>query len=157
MVVSFIRIVFTTSSAKFIDQSWYYSWSAIEMAVAVIVACLASFRTLFTSNTSSQRTPSPQKGHSGDLERHALRRLNFDKLSRSFAKTPVAEHLRAIPPIFDPSSGKALVYVQTGKSPRAPRDGGSSEEEDILSPRRSTYDLTLLETHQTHMRSEYSV
>ena len=37
MITSVIRIVFANSSASFLDQSWFYSWSAIEMAVGTSI------------------------------------------------------------------------------------------------------------------------
>ena len=108
IIVASITRVAVVSSTKATDQSWYYVGSAIEMAIgklpalrvpiyrrltpflAVIVACLSSYRALFTSNTISQRLPKYQSEVRNDPERHALRRFGFTNLGRSSASIPGA-------------------------------------------------------------------
>lgn len=48
-VFSIVRVVVTSDTRKLaVEISWLALWSAIESSVAVMVACLASFRVLFT-------------------------------------------------------------------------------------------------------------
>ena len=50
MVFAILRVTLISKLTKQPDTSWSYMWSAIEQNIAIIVACLASFRTLFTQD-----------------------------------------------------------------------------------------------------------
>ncbi|CAD6588374.1 MAG: hypothetical protein ASARMPRED_003539 [Alectoria sarmentosa] len=53
--VAIIRVVLTTSGSG-LDLTWLLLWSGLEMTVAILVACLASFRILYTSSERSRRS-----------------------------------------------------------------------------------------------------
>lgn len=53
--VSIVRVVLTTGGPR-IDHTWLLLWSGLEMTVATIVACLASFRILYTSSERFRRS-----------------------------------------------------------------------------------------------------
>ncbi|KAI4156721.1 MAG: hypothetical protein LQ340_000035 [Diploschistes diacapsis] len=55
MVASLVRVVITTNGSQTDDLTWMGAWAGIEMGVAIIVSCLCSFRTLFTSRVRSGR------------------------------------------------------------------------------------------------------
>ena len=106
IIVASISRVALISSTKFADESWYYVGSAVEMAtgnllpwssrlvladsqaLAIIVACLSSYRALFTSSTKSQHHRRLHSYH-GEVpdgpERHDLRRFGFSKIDRPLA------------------------------------------------------------------------
>ncbi|KAH6663435.1 hypothetical protein B0J14DRAFT_644878 [Halenospora varia] len=80
---SIIRVAVVSSASKLPDISWLYLWSSIEPPIAVIVSCLASFRTLFVKNEA----PPPTTGgyfRSGE-ESFLKRMLNSGKKSASIA------------------------------------------------------------------------
>ncbi|KAL8751698.1 MAG: hypothetical protein Q9184_005986 [Pyrenodesmia sp. 2 TL-2023] len=49
-VFAIVRVASTSALTKQPDGSWMYMWNSIEQCVAIIVACLGSFRSLFTNN-----------------------------------------------------------------------------------------------------------
>lgn len=53
IIVSILRVTLVSSSKHQLDTTWLYMWSNIDMAVAIIVACLASFRQLFVMSEKS--------------------------------------------------------------------------------------------------------
>ena len=53
-----------------------------------MVACLSSYRALFTPNTISQRLPRYHSEMRNDPERHVLKRFGFTHLGRSSASIP---------------------------------------------------------------------
>ena len=53
-----------------------------------MVACLSSYRALFTPNTISQRLPRYHNEMRNDPERHVLKRFGFTHLGRSSASIP---------------------------------------------------------------------
>ncbi|KAI4254446.1 MAG: hypothetical protein LQ352_003091 [Teloschistes flavicans] len=62
MIVAIVRTALVASKkTKQLESSWLYTWSAIETSVAVIVACLGSFRNLFSreSNHNVVQTEAP--------------------------------------------------------------------------------------------------
>ncbi|CAF9936601.1 MAG: hypothetical protein HETSPECPRED_010382 [Heterodermia speciosa] len=61
--VSIARVVIATSGAQ-IDLTWVLFWGGIEASVAIIVACLASFRTLYTRSERSSNRPSGKEDYS---------------------------------------------------------------------------------------------
>lgn len=73
IVVAIIRVVLISdrqsNGPKYAHIDWLYLWSNVEISISLIVACLASFRQLFTSTkaTSSQpwsvgKPPTTNKG-----------------------------------------------------------------------------------------------
>ena len=57
MIASIVRTVVTTNSSQNDDLTWMSAWAGIEMGVAIIVACLCSFRALFTNQSRSHGPP----------------------------------------------------------------------------------------------------
>ncbi|PLB53707.1 hypothetical protein P170DRAFT_469201 [Aspergillus steynii IBT 23096] len=55
--VSIIRMVWGNAGSGIPDASWLIIWSGVEICVAIMVACLASFWTLYTM--AKARSPSP--------------------------------------------------------------------------------------------------
>ncbi|KAF2260653.1 hypothetical protein CC78DRAFT_410814, partial [Lojkania enalia] len=55
MVIAIVRVTVTTNnnnvsqSNKQVESTWLYTWHFVESSVAIIVACLASFRALFAN------------------------------------------------------------------------------------------------------------
>ncbi|KAK7948897.1 uncharacterized protein PG986_009783 [Apiospora aurea] len=58
-VFAVVHVVVTSDATRLAEISWLALWSAIESSVAVVVACLASFKVLFThkQDKSSKGTP----------------------------------------------------------------------------------------------------
>lgn len=56
MAVAIIRVaVVYRSYTKNASLDWLFFWSSIEVATAIIVACLASFRQLFVASQNPSR------------------------------------------------------------------------------------------------------
>lgn len=66
--VSIIRVVLTTSEPG-LDLTWLLLWSGLEITVAIIVACLASFRILYISSERS--------GHSTFIDDYSNRTAEY--------------------------------------------------------------------------------
>ncbi|KAH7082813.1 hypothetical protein BKA63DRAFT_598912 [Paraphoma chrysanthemicola] len=47
-------VVTETASGPYLDVTWLYLWYKVELDLAIVVACLASFRALFTSQRNRQ-------------------------------------------------------------------------------------------------------
>ncbi|KAK9785644.1 putative Integral membrane protein [Seiridium cardinale] len=56
-VFSVIRIIVTNTVARQPEISWLALWSSIESSIAVMVACLSSFKVLLTHKKKSSRSP----------------------------------------------------------------------------------------------------
>ncbi|KAL2815033.1 hypothetical protein BDW59DRAFT_176265 [Aspergillus cavernicola] len=54
IIIALIRMLLGQSSAGVQDPAWLIAWNAIEILVAIIVACLASFWTLYTKSKQSK-------------------------------------------------------------------------------------------------------
>lgn len=65
--VSIARVVLTTSGPR-LDLTWLLLWSGLEMTVAIIVACLGSFRILYTSSERSRRSARIENQTNRDAE-----------------------------------------------------------------------------------------
>ncbi|CAD6588146.1 MAG: hypothetical protein ASARMPRED_003408 [Alectoria sarmentosa] len=65
-IVSILRVALVSSTKHQIDTTWLYTWSNIDMAVAIMVACLASFRELFVKSESAGLNRKSQNPHLGD-------------------------------------------------------------------------------------------
>ncbi|KAL9002678.1 MAG: hypothetical protein Q9188_004404 [Gyalolechia gomerana] len=68
VITTIFAIVRVTSISALTHQpetSWSYMWSSIEVCVAIIVACLASFRSLFTDHRTRIPEPKPQSSSNG--------------------------------------------------------------------------------------------
>ncbi|MCJ1271129.1 hypothetical protein MMC22_011028 [Lobaria immixta] len=57
VVFSILRTSTVASLTRQPDPSWLYMWSAIEATVAIVVSCLASFRSLFLQQDIRSQTP----------------------------------------------------------------------------------------------------
>ncbi|KAF7955580.1 hypothetical protein EAE96_004506 [Botrytis aclada] len=57
IIFSIIRQSVVSSYSHQFEESWLYTWSLVEQTVAVIIACLASFRSLFARSNPVQPTP----------------------------------------------------------------------------------------------------
>ncbi|MCJ1466041.1 hypothetical protein MMC07_004660 [Pseudocyphellaria aurata] len=64
MIIAIIRVTIMYDNRDQADGSWLWTWSFVEQTVAMIIACLASFRALFTQQSKSQRVPQV-KGYTG--------------------------------------------------------------------------------------------
>ncbi|KND94611.1 hypothetical protein TOPH_00772 [Tolypocladium ophioglossoides CBS 100239] len=82
MVVAVIRVVLVKGSTDQLQNAsidWLYMWSNVEMGVAIIVACLASFRQLFIFKKHA--SPGAKSPQSSWTERIAGSRLHFLRLT----------------------------------------------------------------------------
>ncbi|KAF2687328.1 hypothetical protein K458DRAFT_296574 [Lentithecium fluviatile CBS 122367] len=63
MIVSIIRVTLVNSNDRPTEIVWLYFWSFVENGVAIIIACVASFRQLFvnTHGESSSKSSGPSK------------------------------------------------------------------------------------------------
>ena len=124
MIASIIRVVIANSLAT--DASWCFAWAAVEMPtgnpapasfysspnlreatlssllrrrlthIAIIVACLASFRALFTTNNTTQRLRRDQEeGRRNDLEGQCPAHLRLRETVRP--RDAVGAELQAVP------------------------------------------------------------
>lgn len=69
-IVSILRVTLVTSNEHQPDSTWLYTWSNLDMAVAIIVACLASFRQLFIKsehNSLKRQSEDPRLCDGGSL------------------------------------------------------------------------------------------
>ncbi|KAK8039717.1 hypothetical protein PG993_008128 [Apiospora rasikravindrae] len=55
-VFAVVRVVVTGDATRLAEISWLALWSAVESSVAVVVACLASFKVLFTQKKKRKGT-----------------------------------------------------------------------------------------------------
>ncbi|KAE8341153.1 hypothetical protein BDV24DRAFT_132423 [Aspergillus arachidicola] len=56
IIIALLRLFLSVSDMSIIDPIWLGFWNALEICVAIVVACLASFWTFYTK---SKRSPSP--------------------------------------------------------------------------------------------------
>ncbi|KAJ4374837.1 hypothetical protein N0V83_001915 [Neocucurbitaria cava] len=86
MVISIVRVAVVSSknnlsTSNQVENTWLYLWHFVESAVALLVACLASFRTLFTAKSrreedahyrdeEAQRNCGVQKKHAWARAKH---------------------------------------------------------------------------------------
>ncbi|TGO57942.1 hypothetical protein BCON_0060g00160 [Botryotinia convoluta] len=57
IIFSIVRQSVVSSYSHQFEESWLYTWSLVEQTVAIVIACLASFRSLFARNSPAQPTP----------------------------------------------------------------------------------------------------
>lgn len=170
MVASIVRMaVYNASGTN--DTSWLCSWSAIEMAIgsvnllnptipsliltAIIVACLASFRALFTSTAKSQRLSHQQKDHPIDPERQAFKNLGFHNTDRSLVSISAVNVSQDPALVFNPFTKKASVDQQP-KHKRGLKNG-FAEQGYTLSAITAGKCAVPVNDHHIHVHSEYSV
>jgi hypothetical protein len=77
-VFSIIRVVVTYTVTTQPEVSWLALWSSIESSIAVMVACLASFKVLFTLNKGG----SSARSKYADIENSARRNRTGTASSR---------------------------------------------------------------------------
>ncbi|KAL8927555.1 MAG: hypothetical protein Q9208_002360 [Pyrenodesmia sp. 3 TL-2023] len=70
-VFAVVRVTSVSALTKQPDPSWSFMWSSIEQCVAIIVACLGSFRSLFTNNGA--RIPESKQRPANDSRNLFLR------------------------------------------------------------------------------------
>ncbi|KAI4258269.1 MAG: hypothetical protein L6R42_005202 [Xanthoria sp. 1 TBL-2021] len=94
MVFAIIRTALVGSSnTTQPDSSWLYLWSAIEASIAIIVACLATFRNLFSRESSRPRIEKPAAPGSSNLFlRGSGRRIKMSDVLDSLASRPDDGH-----------------------------------------------------------------
>ncbi|CAH0038138.1 unnamed protein product [Clonostachys solani] len=89
MVVAIIRVALVkgiSSEVRVSSIDWLYFWSNIEAGIAIVVACLASFRQLFVYNKESQEG----SGRSGRRNPWSLRSLmGFTRLTKGSSIRPL--------------------------------------------------------------------
>ncbi|KAI1074869.1 hypothetical protein F5B20DRAFT_585879 [Whalleya microplaca] len=91
MVVSIIRVTMVVDlrgELRNASIDWLYTWSNVEMAVAIIVACVASFRQLFVS---SQRAGNLEQSGSRS-RRGVFWYLGFNRLSAKKTSNDDSHH-----------------------------------------------------------------
>lgn len=76
MIIAIIRVTVMYGHRAQADGTWLWTWSSIEVTVAIIVACLASFRALFIQQDRSQRIPEV-KGVSDRTKLHGNKTKSF--------------------------------------------------------------------------------
>ncbi|KAL4738635.1 hypothetical protein BDV11DRAFT_170848 [Aspergillus similis] len=54
IIIALIRMILGQSSSVMVDPAWLNVWNAIEILVAIIVACLASFWTFYNKSKQSK-------------------------------------------------------------------------------------------------------
>jgi len=67
MAVAIIRVVVAIGSVGGVDSSWLYTWGAIEQATAIVIACLVSYKALFSKDSY------PRQRYTGGTSLHPLR------------------------------------------------------------------------------------
>ncbi|KAK9771363.1 putative Integral membrane protein [Seiridium cardinale] len=76
---SVIRIIVTNTVARQPEISWLALWSSIESSIAVMVACLSSFKVLLTHKKKSSRSPHyGSEGYSNSRRTTRNRRSRVD-------------------------------------------------------------------------------
>ena len=123
------------------------------LLLAVIVACLASFRALFTARGSSQRGPA--KNFGSDPEQLPLRRLDKQLAGSPLPGQALAEQRRsASNPALSSLQGKSEIFVpaETALS----QGEGPTKQSTNLSRKSSNGDSMQLGADQVHVRNEYS-
>ncbi|KAI4224913.1 MAG: hypothetical protein L6R36_004313 [Xanthoria steineri] len=90
MVVAIVRTSLVGSNNRTQpDSSWLYLWTAIEASIAIIVACLATFRNLFSRESSRPRNEKPVgPGSSNMFLRGSGRRIKMSDVLDSLASKP---------------------------------------------------------------------
>lgn len=115
MMASISRCIVVTST-KPTDHSWYYPGSAIEMAIAIIVACLASSRALFSSQTISQRLPIHHREQRNDREQHPLTNFGLHRNGRSSASITGSDGQTVKVSAFGYGAIRGITTVSTASS-----------------------------------------
>ncbi|KAI9817002.1 MAG: hypothetical protein M1826_001698 [Phylliscum demangeonii] len=72
MVFALVRVIKTNSTHNHPDTLWLALWSAIESSIAIIVSCLASFKTLISRSGESQRYVYPTDACENSPRRRAF-------------------------------------------------------------------------------------
>ncbi|KAF5877156.1 uncharacterized protein Bfra_001519 [Botrytis fragariae] len=79
MIFAIVRVAIVSSHSHRVEESWLYTWSFVEKTVAIVVACLASFRSLFSRQNTSQPTlPDPYERYESEENRQKKKKRIFD-------------------------------------------------------------------------------
>ena len=150
MIASIIRAVITVDGSQQNDDTWLYGWAALELGIAVIVACLASFRALFTSDTLSQRAQYyNHKQLEDDLtERRGLAWLRLTSPGNSSTNMARGRgNVEPEPRLFDPSLRQTETYIRA-------KNGHSSGGNSI----NDEHELAGIDnSRHVHVRNEFIV
>lgn len=148
MVFAIIRVVVVSSFSQTLDQTWLYTWSSVEQAVctypfpprpfslsaikyiltsqkAIMVACLASFRALFTKSKRpphQQRISDEETKVDSSASSRWLHLFNktfgkpsiFTKSSSKWSRDGGGIGLRSIPPL---AHGNHRTLISAAKNP----------------------------------------
>lgn len=98
---SIARIVVTDTQGIHPEISWLALWSAAESSVAVMVCCLASFKTLYTAqrtgSTTRQRSTGGSSGRIGDNSHSSARRgFQLEALDPYHGRSVVLTSINAV-------------------------------------------------------------
>ena len=127
----------------------------IDILLAVIVACLASFRALFTARSSSNRSPAKSSGIS-DLESLPLRRLDKQPAGFQASDNFGPELVNEQNPAGTGLQGKSEALVHTKAATTTRSETPLAELSRALS-RRSSNDDSIHVRDDQNVRNEYSV
>lgn len=123
-----------------------------------MVACLASFRALFTAQTISQRLPKYDEEQRNDPERQGLRRHGSHAVGNTFASISLADFERDIPANLDLSLGETTTFVQAKHALRSSQhDHSSGEQEEAISVRSLEARSVTLKDNHVHVKREFLV
>lgn len=103
-IFSVIRIILTNSTGRQPEISWLALWSSIESSIAVMVACLASFKVLLTNRRRGTRTPytglseenSRKYGNAQSSKREGDRSETFNRTGTMVSANGQETELRAM-------------------------------------------------------------
>lgn len=112
IVFSIVRILVTNTDGLHPEPSWLATWSAVESSVAVIVACLSSFKAVL-SQRSRQTAGSTSKGryyqnHGQGTDRRS-ERVSEGCASRSGHQSEEEHEMSRYPSRRKPASNSAGV------------------------------------------------
>ena len=85
MAVAIIRVAVVHENDQNADISWLYLWSGLEAATACIIACVASFRQLFTSAAQQKPQHKAAASPQGSSQRGLLSYFRGKGYGRKFS------------------------------------------------------------------------
>ncbi|RYP77926.1 hypothetical protein DL769_003299 [Monosporascus sp. CRB-8-3] len=111
MIVAIVRVTIVINPGELRNASidWLYTWSNVEMAVAIIIACLASFRQLFVS-TNRTGEHSRSRSHRGILWYLGFSRLSAKDESND-ASQPSWRKVSGGPKVSDSVENGSRTYI----------------------------------------------
>lgn len=141
IIFSVIRIIVTNTVGQQPEISWLALWSSIESSIAVIVACLASFKVLLSSKKSSSYGPSGgqypgQYGNMSNSRKAGGNRRSIMGTSKS--GTTRVGHRELTSESYDDTEMNALggkygggtITITGGKGPKVRKFGDKEWDDD---------------------------